>query len=66
MKSHNKIVLTGEIPKTLEENLSTATSSNTNPTWNASSANLGLRDERQLTNRLNHGTAWIQIFSASQ
>jgi hypothetical protein len=41
----------------LRENLPSATSSTTNPTWIDPGANPGLRGERPATNRLSHGTA---------
>jgi hypothetical protein len=51
--------LTAENRSTRGKTCSNATLSTTNPTWNDPGSNSGLRGERQVTNRLNHGTAKV-------
>jgi hypothetical protein len=43
--------------KDLEKNLSSTSSSSTNPTWPDRGANPALRGQKPATNRLSHGTA---------
>jgi hypothetical protein len=49
--------LTRENRSTQGKTCTSATLSNTNPTWNNPGLNPGLRDWRPATNRLSHGTA---------
>jgi hypothetical protein len=49
--------LTGEDRRTRGETCPSVTLAATNPTWTDPGSNQGLRGERQVTNRLSHGTA---------
>jgi hypothetical protein len=51
------MILTGENRRTRRKPCTSATLSNTNPTWMDPNANPGLRSERPGTNRLRHGMA---------
>jgi hypothetical protein len=62
MESHGGIIFTGENRRTLRKTCPIATLSTTNPTWTDLGAKTGLRGERQATDRLSHGTAWIQAY----
>jgi hypothetical protein len=60
------MIFAGET-EVLGENLPSATSSTTNPTWIDPGANPGLRGERPATNRLSHGTAlqqWTEVLNS--
>jgi hypothetical protein len=53
--------LTGKNRSTRGETCPSATLSTTNPTGTDPGSNLGLRGERPATNRLSHGTAFIEV-----
>jgi hypothetical protein len=53
--------LTGENRQPREKTCPSATLSTTNPTWTDPGSNSGLRSERPGTNRLSHGTAFVQV-----
>jgi hypothetical protein len=55
--------LTGENRRTREKTCPSATLSTTKPTWTDPGSNPGLRDERQATNILSHGTALTHSYS---
>jgi hypothetical protein len=58
LKSDGGKILTGKTQRTGRRTCHSTTLSTTNPTWIDQSANLDLRCERQVTNRLSHGTAY--------
>jgi hypothetical protein len=54
--------LTGENLSTWRKACPSATFSTTNPTWTDPGSNPGLRGETAATNRLSHGTAYLDIY----
>jgi hypothetical protein len=54
------MIFAGET-EVLGVNLTSAALSTTNPTWIDPGANPGLRGEKQATNHLSHGTAYMLI-----
>jgi hypothetical protein len=57
VESQGGLLSTGENRRMQRETYPSATSSTTDLTWNDPSANLGLRGERPVTNRLSQSTA---------
>jgi hypothetical protein len=57
VESQGGLMSTGENRRMQSETYPSATSYSTDLTWNDPSANLGLRGERPVTNRMSQGTA---------
>jgi hypothetical protein len=62
MWSNGGMIFAGET-EVLGANLPSATLPTTNPTWIDPGMNPGLRGERPATNRLSHGTAFIELIT---
>jgi hypothetical protein len=59
------MILTGENRNIRRETYPSASLSTTNPAWTSLGVNVGLRDEKQATNRLSYG--WAQnVFTEAQ
>jgi hypothetical protein len=63
MESHGGMILTGENRKSQSKICPSATLSTTNPTWNDSSENTGLHNERLVTNHLSNGMTLNEDFT---